>query len=69
VHTKLDIYVFIEYVVHTHIVSPSHTEECHGQRRYTYLVLGMDKSYFIKNHSDSPKKSYETYLQNASVFD
>ena len=48
VHTKLDIYVFIEYVVHTHIVSTSHTEECHGQRRYKYLVLGMDKSYFYK---------------------
>jgi len=27
-----------------------------GQRRYKYLVLGRDKSCFVKNHSDSTKK-------------
>ena len=31
-----------------------------GQRRYKYLVLGRDRSYFIKNHSDSTKKFSET---------
>jgi hypothetical protein len=32
-----------------------------GQRRYKYLVLGRDRSYFVKkNHSDSTKKFYET---------
>ena len=27
-----------------------------GQRRYKYLVLERDKSYFVKDHSDSNKK-------------
>jgi hypothetical protein len=27
-----------------------------GQRRYKYLVLGRDKSYFVKHHSDSTKQ-------------
>ena len=31
-----------------------------GQLRYKYLVLGRDKSYFVKNHSDSNKKISET---------
>jgi len=31
-----------------------------GQRRYKYLVLGRDKSYFVKNHSDSTRKFSET---------
>jgi hypothetical protein len=35
------------------------------QRGYKYLVLGRDKSYFVKkkpnkNHSDSPKRFLET---------
>ena len=30
------------------------------QRRYNYLVLGRDKSYFVKNHFDSNKKFSET---------
>ena len=31
-----------------------------GQRRYKYLVLGRDKSYFVKDHSYSNKKFSET---------
>ena len=27
-----------------------------GQRRYKYLVLGRDRSYVVKKHSDSTKK-------------
>ena len=30
-----------------------------GERRYKYLVLGRDKPYFVKNHSDSKKKYSE----------
>ena len=30
-----------------------------GERRYRYLVLGKDKPYFVKNHSDSKKKYSE----------
>ena len=26
-----------------------------GERRYRYLVIGKDKSYFVKNHTDSNK--------------
>ena len=29
------------------------------QRRYKYLVLGRDRSYFVKHHSDSTKKFTE----------
>jgi hypothetical protein len=35
-----------------------------GQRRYKYLVLGRDRSYFIKHHSDSTKKFSETNIFN-----
>ena len=36
-----------------------------GQRRYKYLVLGRDRSYFgKKNHSDSTKKFSETDIIN-----
>ena len=31
-----------------------------GQRRYRYLVLGRDKSYFVKDHSDLNQKFSET---------
>jgi hypothetical protein len=31
-----------------------------GQRRYKYLALGRDKSYFGKYHSESAKKFSET---------
>ena len=31
-----------------------------GQRRYQYLVLGRDRPYFVKHHSDSNKKYSET---------
>ena len=30
------------------------------QRRYKYLVLGRDTSYFVNNHSDSTRKFSET---------
>ena len=44
--------------------------EKNGQRRYKYLVLGRDRCYFVKHHSDSTKKFSETlYLQHAPVFD
>jgi hypothetical protein len=40
-----------------------------GQRRYKYLVLGKDKSYFVKkNHSDSTKKFSETDIINMLEF-
>ena len=35
-----------------------------GQRRYKYLVLGRDISYFVKHHSDSTKKFSETGIFN-----
>ena len=31
-----------------------------GQRRYKYLDLRNDKSYYVKNHSESNKKFSET---------
>ena len=31
-----------------------------GQHRYKYLVLGRDRSSFVKQHSDSTKKFSET---------
>jgi hypothetical protein len=33
-----------------------------GQRRYKYLVLGRDRSYFVKYHSDYTKKFSETNI-------
>jgi hypothetical protein len=39
-----------------------------GQRRYKYLVLGRDRSYFIKHHSDSTKKFSETDIFNMLEF-
>jgi hypothetical protein len=35
--------------------------EKNGQRRYKYLVLGRDRYYFVKHHSDSTKKFSETF--------
>ena len=41
-----------------------------GQRRYKYLVLGRDRSYFVKKkkHSDSTKKFSETDFINMLEF-
>jgi hypothetical protein len=39
-----------------------------GQRRYKYLVLGRDRSYFVKYHSDSTKKFSETDIFNMLEF-
>ena len=39
-----------------------------GQRRYKYLVLGRDRSYFVKHHSDSTKKFSETDIFNMLKF-
>jgi hypothetical protein len=39
-----------------------------GQRRYKYLVLGRDRSYFVKKHSDSTKKFSETDIINMLEF-
>jgi hypothetical protein len=39
-----------------------------GQRRYRYLVLGRDISYFVKHHSDSTKKFSETDIFNMLEF-
>ena len=39
-----------------------------GQRRYKYLVLGRDRSYFVKHHSDSTKKFSETDIFNMLEF-
>ena len=35
-----------------------------GQRGYKHFVLGRDRSYFVKNHSDSTKKLSETDIIN-----
>ena len=35
-----------------------------GQRRYKYLVLGRDRSYFVKHYSDSTKRFSETDIFN-----
>jgi hypothetical protein len=35
-----------------------------GQRKYKYLVLGRDRFYFVKHHSDSTKKFSETDIFN-----
>ena len=42
--------------------------EKNGQRRYKYLVLGRDRSYFVKHHSDSTKKFSETDIFNILEF-
>ena len=39
-----------------------------GQRRYKYTVLGRDRSYIVKNHSDSTKKFSETDIINMREF-
>jgi hypothetical protein len=39
-----------------------------GQRRYKYLVLGRDRSYFVKHHSDSTKRFSETDFFNMLEF-
>ena len=39
-----------------------------GQRRYKYLVLGMDKYYFVKLQSDSNRKFSETDIINMLDF-
>ena len=39
-----------------------------GQRRYKYLVLGRDRPYFVKHHSDSTKKFSETDIFNMLGF-
>ena len=39
-----------------------------GQRKYEYLVLGRDISYFIKHHSDSTKKFSEMDILNMLEF-
>ena len=39
-----------------------------GQRRYKYLVLGRDRSYSVRNHSDSTKKFSETDIINMLEF-
>ena len=39
-----------------------------GQRRYIYLVLGRDRFYFVKHHSDSTKKFTETDIFNMLEF-
>ena len=38
-----------------------------GQRRYKYLVLGRDRSYFVKNHSDSNKNSLKLILSRCLI--
>ena len=38
------------------------------QRRYTYLVLGRDRSYFAKHHSDSTKRFSENDIFNMLEF-
>ena len=39
-----------------------------GQCRYKYLVPGRDRSYFVKNHSDSTKKFSEIDIINMLEF-
>ena len=39
-----------------------------GQRRYKYLVLGIDISYFVKHQSDSTKRFSETDIFNMLEF-
>ena len=39
-----------------------------GQRRYKYLLLGRDRSYFVPKHSDSTKKLYATDIINMLEF-
>ena len=39
-----------------------------GQRRYKYFVLGRDRSYFVKHHSDSTQKLSETDIFNMLEF-
>ena len=45
-------------------------KKMNGQRRYKYLVLEKDKSYFVKKkkHSDSTKKFFETDIINMLAF-
>ena len=38
------------------------------QHRYKYLVLGRDRFYFVKSHSDSTKKFSETDIINMLEF-
>ena len=39
-----------------------------GQGRYKYLMLGRDRSYFVKHHSDSTKAFSETDIFNMLEF-
>ena len=39
-----------------------------GTKRYTYLVLGRENAYFVKNHTDSKKKFTEIEVVNMLEF-
>ena len=44
-------------------------KKMNGQRRYKYLVLGKDRSYFVKKkHSDFTKMFFETDIINMLAF-
>ena len=49
-------------------VGPTVFPKKNGQRRYKYLVLGRDRSYFGKYHSDSSKEFSETDIFNMLEF-
>ena len=40
-----------------------------GPRRYKYLVLGRDRSYFVKHHSYSTKKSSLKLISSTFLID
>jgi hypothetical protein len=49
------------------LVQPCFIEK-NSQRRYKYLVLGRDRSYFVEHHSDSTKTFSESDIFNMLEF-
>jgi hypothetical protein len=66
IYTLKTLYWLRTCIVSCHIMSVLLKQN--GQRRYKYLVLGRNRSYFVQNHSDSTKMFSETDIINILEF-
>ena len=66
IYTLKTLYWLRTCIVSCHIMSILLKQN--GQRRYKYLVLGRNRSYFVQNHSDSTKMFSETDIINILEF-
>ena len=66
IYTLKTLYWLRTCIVSCHIMSILLKQN--GQRRYKYIVLGRNRSYFVQNHSDSTKMFSETDIINILEF-